>query len=130
LAIGDNRKTNRFFSQGLTTGQANINKKEVFMTDKNLKLTRRKFMIAGSAAVAVTMVGDIAVKVPEAMASVSGAQKIYYIGHDCMGCQVCRIMCPAGAINYGDDRNEIDQKKCIHCGTCYNECPISVISES
>ena len=55
--------------------------------------------------------------------------KTYYIGHECMGCQVCRMKCPADAVNYGDDRNEIDQKKCIHCGTCYRECPVSVISE-
>jgi Fe-S-cluster-containing hydrogenase component 2 len=39
------------------------------------------------------------------------------------------MKCPAGAINYGDDRNEIDQDKCQHCGTCYRECPVSVISE-
>jgi Fe-S-cluster-containing hydrogenase component 2 len=39
------------------------------------------------------------------------------------------MKCPAKAINFGDDRNEIDQSKCIHCGTCYRECPVSVISE-
>jgi Fe-S-cluster-containing hydrogenase component 2 len=38
--------------------------------------------------------------------------------------------CPAKAVHFGDTGNEIDQKKCIHCGTCYRECPISVISET
>ena len=26
--------------------------------------------------------------------------------------------------------NEINQEKCIHCGTCYKECPISVVTET
>jgi NAD-dependent dihydropyrimidine dehydrogenase PreA subunit len=24
----------------------------------------------------------------------------------------------------------VDQDKCIHCGTCYNECPVSAVSET
>jgi ferredoxin len=98
------------------------------MALKNSNLTRRKFMIVGSAAIAAPFVLDLSGNMPSA----EGAQttgKTYYIGHDCMGCQVCRMKCPANAINYGDDRNEIDQKKCTHCGTCYRECPVSVISE-
>jgi Na+-translocating ferredoxin:NAD+ oxidoreductase subunit B len=101
---------------------------------ESLDLTRRKFMIASSVAIAVPFVIDMAGYVPAAGAATSkstatGTQKTYYIGHECMGCQVCRMKCPAGAINYGDDRNEIDQSKCKHCGTCYRECPVSVISE-
>lgn len=104
------------------------------MTTENLNLSRRKFMIASSAAIAGTLVMDMSGLDPAAEAAAikstaTGNQKTYYIGHDCMGCQVCRLKCPAGAINYGDDRNEIDQSKCQHCGTCYNECPVSVISE-
>jgi pyruvate formate lyase activating enzyme len=104
------------------------------MKEKSLGLTRRKFLIAGSAAIATPLVMDLAKNIPASQAAetakvpVSG--KTYYIGHECMGCQVCRMKCPAGAINYGDDRNEIDQKKCQHCGTCYRECPVSVISET
>jgi ferredoxin len=105
-----------------------MNKKENTMTSESLNLTRRKFMLASSAAIAAPFVLDIAVSVPTAKAGEAG--KTYYIGHECMGCQVCRMMCPSSAINYGDDRNEIDQKKCKHCGTCYKNCPISVISES
>jgi heterodisulfide reductase subunit A-like polyferredoxin len=104
------------------------------MKEKNSELTRREFLIAGSAAIAAPLVMDIgSVPVAEAATAkpaAAGAHKIYYIGHDCMGCQVCRMMCPANAIDYGDDRNEIDQEKCQHCGTCYRECPISVISET
>lgn len=104
------------------------------MVKEALNLTRREFMVAGSAAIAGTLVMDMAGPDPVTEAAVikstaTGNQKTYYIGHDCMGCQVCRMKCPAGAINYGDDRNEIDQSKCQHCGTCYRECPVSVISE-
>jgi ferredoxin len=105
------------------------------MEEKNTGLTRREFIIAGSAAIAAPIIMDVSGSVPEVQAATArtaatGTGKIYYIGHDCMGCQVCRFMCPAGAIDYGDDRNEIDQEKCRHCGTCYRECPISVISET
>jgi heterodisulfide reductase subunit A-like polyferredoxin len=104
------------------------------MPTENSNLTRRKFMIASSAAVAGALVMDIAISAPTAEAAAikstaTGNQKTYYIGHECMGCQVCRLKCPYNAINYGDDRNEIDQSKCKHCGTCYKECPVSVISE-
>jgi len=104
------------------------------MTKESSKLSRRKFMIASSAAIAAPFVMDMAGSVPAveaatAQTAASGTQKTYYIGHECMGCQVCRMKCPANAINYGDDRNEIDQKKCLHCGTCYRECPVSVITE-
>jgi heterodisulfide reductase subunit A-like polyferredoxin len=104
------------------------------MKEKSSELTRRAFLIAGSAAIAAPLIMDAAGSLPAAeaataRATATGTQKTYYIGHDCMGCQVCRFMCPAGAIDYGDDRNEIDQAKCQHCGTCYRECPISVITE-
>lgn len=104
------------------------------MTTESSNLTRRKFMLVSSAAIAAPFVMDMAgsVSTSEAAAAkttTTASQKTYYIGHECMGCQVCRMRCPAGAINYGDDRNEIDQKKCLHCGTCYKECPVSVITE-
>ena len=104
------------------------------MKKKSLELTRRKFLIAGSAAIATPLVMDLAKNIPAAQAAETAkasmtGKKIYYIGHECMGCQVCRMKCPASAINYGDDRNEIDQSKCLHCGTCYRECPVSVITE-
>jgi len=56
--------------------------------------------------------------------------RIYYINDGCVGCQVCKTYCPAQAINFGNCKNEIDQKKCIHCGTCYRGCNINVISET
>jgi ferredoxin len=112
--------------------------KEEFMKEKSLDLTRRKFLIAGSAAIASPMflnaAGSMAAtKIAETKTAETGiakGTKIYFIKPSCIGCQVCRTFCPAKAIHFGDGGNEIDQKKCIHCGTCYRECPISVISET
>jgi len=104
------------------------------MTEKESGISRRKFMLVSSAAMAAPFVLDAAATTSAAEAAgirttATGDEKTYYIGHECMGCQVCRMKCPAGAIHYGDDRNEIDQSKCEHCGTCYEECPVSVVSE-
>jgi ferredoxin len=109
------------------------------MSGSNLNLTRRKFMLVGSAAIASPMLLNVsnsiaASKTAEIKAAETGiapkGTKIYYIGDGCVGCQACRTFCPAQAIRFGNCRNEIDQKKCIHCGTCYKECNISVISET
>jgi ferredoxin len=102
------------------------------------KLTRRKFMMVSSAAIASPLLlnatGAMAAAKPaEAKATVTNAakgMKVYFIGRGCVGCQVCRTFCPAQAIHFGDTGDEIDQKKCIHCGTCYRECPISVVTET
>ena len=103
------------------------------MAEKGPDVTRRQFMVTGSAVVAGTLAATAVYPVSTAEAAAvkttaKGDQKTYYIGHGCMGCQVCRMRCPAGAINFGDDRNEIDQSKCMHCGTCYEACLVSVIS--
>ena len=109
------------------------------MTETSSNLTRRKFLIASSAAIASPLLLNVAgpmvgAKTAEAMTVTNvikgKGKKIYYIGHGCVGCHVCMAFCPAGAVRFGDTGNEIDQNKCIHCGTCYNECPICVISET
>ena len=109
------------------------------MTETGSNLTRRKFMIVSSAAIASPLLLNTAGSMAAgktAETNLNGAgiapkgTKIYYIGDGCVGCQACRTFCPAQAIRFGNCRNEIDQKKCIHCGTCYRECNISVISET
>jgi ferredoxin len=101
--------------------------------------SRRKFMMVGTAAIAspllLNFTGSMAPgKTGEAGATETGiaakGTRIYYINDGCVGCQACRTFCPVQAIRFGNCRNEIDQKKCIHCGTCYRECNISVISET
>jgi ferredoxin len=103
------------------------------MATKGSDVTRRQFMVVGSAAIAGTLAVNAVGPVSKAEAAAikttaTGNQKTYYIGHGCMGCQVCRMKCPAGAIHFGDDRNEIDQSKCKHCGTCYEACLVSVVT--
>jgi ferredoxin len=120
-----------------------ISKEEACMTETNSKLSRRKFMFVSSAAVASPLIlkaaGAIAASTPKEAGTPeqkAGEQKtlkagkVYFITRGCVGCQTCRTFCPAKAIHFGDTGNEIDQKKCLHCGTCYRECPISVITET
>ena len=104
------------------------------MALKDSSLNRRKFMKVSSAAIASPVLFNLIGKVPEARADLKEAIKdgepVYFIGSTCIGCQVCRMMCPASAIDFGDDRNEINQDKCIHCGTCFEECPLAAITET
>ena len=116
------------------------------MTETSSNLTRRKFMMVGSAAIASPLLlnsaGALAEAKPAETRATSGNEarvtvtnatrgnKIYFIGYGCVGCHVCLAFCPAKAVTFGDTGNAIDQKKCIHCGTCYRECPISVVTET
>ena len=52
----------------------------------------------------------------------------------CVGCGICKKVCPANAINYIKDENgkvisyTFDLKKCIFCGNCMYYCPHKAIS--
>jgi Pyruvate/2-oxoacid:ferredoxin oxidoreductase delta subunit len=90
-------------------------------------------MMVGSAAIASPLLLEMAGSVADAKTSTSKiakGTKVYFINRTCIGCQICRTFCPAEAIHYGDGANEIDQNKCIHCGTCYEECLINAVSET
>ena len=101
------------------------------MSETSQSLTRRKFMAVGSAAIAAPLLLNLMGPVEEAKGAAKKGRKdrIYYITNKCVGCHACKVFCPQKAIFYGERKMEIDQDKCIQCGTCYNECPISVISE-
>jgi len=89
-------------------------------------------MIASSAAVASPLLLNLSGTVQQAKAAEtkpSKKTKLYYITNKCVGCHACKIFCPQKAIFYGERKMEIDQDKCIQCGTCYNECPICMVSE-
>ena len=45
----------------------------------------------------------------------------------CVGCGVCRKVCPAGAITMGKGKPHIDRKKCIRCFCCQEFCPESAM---
>jgi ferredoxin len=101
------------------------------MTQENSDLSRRKFIAVGSAAISSPLLLNLADPIVEAKAAAKKSQKdkIYYITNKCVGCHACKVFCPQKAIFYGERKMEIDQDKCVQCGTCYNECPICVISE-
>jgi heterodisulfide reductase subunit A-like polyferredoxin len=112
------------------------------MGEKSSNLTRRRFMLAGSAALAATpLLAELAVvkaaaaenkpfAVKAVPTTLAKGTKVYFIGRGCVGCHTCRTLCPAKAIHLGDGANEIDQNACKHCGTCYKECPACVITET
>ena len=41
----------------------------------------------------------------------------------CVGCGVCRDVCPAHAITIENGRAHIDRGRCIHCFCCQEFCP-------
>lgn len=88
-------------------------------------LSRREFMVLGSALTAAPFVLNMAG--PAAGAEKPKAaekQKTYTIEDTCVGCHYCFNECPAEAISWGFDKYEQDQTKCIHCGTCASVCNI------
>jgi ferredoxin len=94
---------------------------------ESFDLSRRKFMIMSSAAIAAPIIlngaGDLfAAEKKEKKAT-------YMIGPNCIGCHHCFYNCPQQAIHWGQDKYEIDQVKCIQCGTCYETCNISAVIE-
>jgi ferredoxin len=101
------------------------------MSETGQNLSRRKFMVVGSAVIASPLLLNLMDPLEEAIAAAKAAKKdkIYYITNKCIGCHACKVFCPQKAIYYGERKMEIDQDKCVQCGTCYNECPICVISE-
>ena len=45
----------------------------------------------------------------------------------CVGCGLCKSVCPAEAISEGTPHYSIDPAKCVDCGACVQECPVEAI---
>jgi succinate dehydrogenase/fumarate reductase flavoprotein subunit/NAD-dependent dihydropyrimidine dehydrogenase PreA subunit len=106
------------------------------MSEKDLNLSRRKFMTASSAAIAAPIVMNMAGKVAESKAAekteaASTGKKTYYINDNCCLCNLrCQNNCKAGAIYFDGDKMAIDTEKCVRCGKCMEVCELSAVVDS
>jgi fumarate reductase flavoprotein subunit len=97
------------------------------MSEKNL--TRRKFIAAGSAAIAAPLVMGMAGKIAGAVENTSTEKKTYLITDNCVLCPPlpCQTNCPVKAVSFDGDKFVIDTEKCVRCGTCFKGCEIGAI---
>lgn len=48
----------------------------------------------------------------------------YKITDKCISCGACASQCPVSCISQGDTKYVIDPNSCIECGTCASICPV------
>jgi ferredoxin len=52
----------------------------------------------------------------------------YVITDDCIGCTLCAQHCSTGAITFHPyEKHEVDDEKCIRCGSCKSVCPENAV---
>ena len=54
----------------------------------------------------------------------------YKITDKCISCGACAAECPVSCISQGDATYVIDKNTCIGCGTCAGVCPVEAPIES
>ncbi len=53
----------------------------------------------------------------------------YKITDKCISCGACAAECPVSCISQGETTYVIDKDACIGCGTCAGVCPVSAPEE-
>ena len=53
----------------------------------------------------------------------------YKITDKCISCGACAAECPVSCISQGDTTYVIDKNACIGCGTCSGVCPVGAPQE-
>ena len=54
--------------------------------------------------------------------------KGFLVGEDCIGCETCVSVFPQRAIDMQDGKAFIRQQNCLHCGNCFENCPVQAIT--
>ena len=58
-----------------------------------------------------------------------GIKMAYKITDKCISCGACAAECPVSCISQGDTTYVIDKNSCIGCGTCSGVCPVGAPEE-
>ena len=55
------------------------------------------------------------------------AIKLFYVSDDCIGCGVCKKVCPVANVTQKDNLKPIFNKECESCFACVHNCPKKAI---
>ena len=51
----------------------------------------------------------------------------YFITDACIGCDSCAAVCPQSCIITDSIPHVIEQEHCLHCGNCFEACPVGAV---
>lgn len=55
----------------------------------------------------------------------------YFINEKCIGCTLCKKLCPVGAVEGNlKERHKVNEKRCIECGVCGRACKQGAVQDS
>ncbi|MDR2186269.1 MAG: glycyl-radical enzyme activating protein [Treponema sp.] len=59
--------------------------------------------------------------------SIARKPDLNWFGQKCMGCDICRTVCPRGGISRDEGGIRFNRPQCLACGRCAEECPNGAI---